>query len=100
MTDSSGPPYPIRPVSLDEWDAVFANDQLAFAEVFPPEIVERERSLLPWSSSRTLGAYDGDELVGFTAAFEQAMRIPGGLLRSTGGVTWVAVRPTHRRRGV
>ena len=98
MTDTAGAPYPIRSVSPDEWDVVFANDQLAFAELFPPEIIERERGLLPWS--RTLGAYDGDELVGFTAAYEQGMRIPGGMLPSTGGVTWVTVRPTHRRRGI
>jgi predicted acetyltransferase len=98
MTDSADAPYPIRPVNADEWEAVLAHDQLAFGDVFPEEVTERERNLLSWS--RTLGAYDGDELVGFTAAFELAMRVPGGLLPRTSGVTWVSVRPTHRRRGV
>ena len=98
MTDSAGSPYPIRPVSPQEWDAVAANDQLAFGDVMPDEILERERQLLPWS--RSLGAYDGDDLIAFAAAYDFAMPVPGAVVPHTGGVTWVGVRGTHRRRGV
>jgi predicted acetyltransferase len=98
MTESAAGPYAIRPVNPEEWDAVVANDELVFGDLFPEEVLERERQLLDWS--RTLAAYDGDDLIGFTAAYDLALTVPGAVLPHTGGVTWVGVRSTHRRRGV
>ncbi|AZM53994.1 GNAT family N-acetyltransferase [Streptomyces sp. WAC 01529] len=46
-----------------------------------------------------IGAYDGDELVGFLAAFPFTISVPGGELPCP-SVTFVSVAPTHRRRGV
>ncbi|MFP3991641.1 GNAT family N-acetyltransferase [Streptomyces sp. E11-3] len=46
-----------------------------------------------------IGAYDGDELVGFAAANPFTMSVPGGELPSP-GLSFVSVAPTHRRRGV
>uniref|UniRef100_UPI000A7D7FF5 GNAT family N-acetyltransferase n=1 Tax=Streptomyces alboniger TaxID=132473 RepID=UPI000A7D7FF5 len=45
-----------------------------------------------------VGAYDGDELVGFLAAFPFTVSVPGGELPCP-GITFVSVAPTHRRRG-
>ncbi len=91
-------PYAIRPVGPESVDAVIANDQLVFAEVFPEAVVEIERALLPWE--RSLAVFDGDELVGFTAAFEFPFAVPGAVHPVADGVTWVGVRTTHRRRGI
>ncbi|GGP81206.1 GNAT family N-acetyltransferase [Streptomyces melanogenes] len=46
-----------------------------------------------------VGAYDGDVLVGFLAAFRFTISVPGGELPCP-GLTFVCVAPTHRRRGV
>ncbi|MDX3536457.1 GNAT family N-acetyltransferase [Streptomyces sp. MB09-01] len=46
-----------------------------------------------------LGAYDGDALVGFMAAHDFRLSVPGADLPCP-GLTFVCVAPTHRRRGV
>src|SRR5690348_446563 len=48
---------------------------------------------------RFYAAYDGDAPVGTAADFAFTLTVPGGEL-AAGGVTWVAVLPTHRRQGV
>ncbi|MFE3992091.1 GNAT family N-acetyltransferase [Streptomyces goshikiensis] len=57
----------------------------------------RHRTLL--SHCARLGAYDGDALVGFMAAHRFRLSVPGADLPCP-GLTFVAVAPTHRRRGV
>ncbi|MFJ8825031.1 GNAT family N-acetyltransferase [Streptomyces sp. NPDC102467] len=47
-----------------------------------------------------IGAYDGDDLVGFAAAHPFSVSVPGGGELSCPGLTFVSVAPTHRRRGV
>ncbi|MCW2951341.1 MAG: acetyltransferase [Conexibacter sp.] len=59
--------------------------------------LERFRHLAEWD--RTLAAFDGDELVGSSAAYSHKLSVPGGELPSA-GITWIAVLPTHRRRGI
>ncbi|MER6315622.1 GNAT family N-acetyltransferase [Streptomyces sp. NPDC001581] len=46
-----------------------------------------------------IGAYDGDALVGFMAAHDFRLSVPGADLPCP-GLTFVCVAPTHRRRGV
>ncbi|MFF4105339.1 GNAT family N-acetyltransferase [Streptomyces sp. NPDC001903] len=46
-----------------------------------------------------LGAYDGGALVGFMAAHDFRLSVPGADLPCP-GLTFVSVAPTHRRRGV
>ena len=61
------------------------------------EMGEQVRSEI--EADRSLGAFDGDELVGKTHAISLSMSVPGGDL-PTAGVTAVTVSPTHRRRGI
>lgn len=49
---------------------------------------------------RTLGAFDGDEIVGTLGEFDFELTVPGGVGTAMAGTTIVTVRPTHRRRGV
>jgi predicted acetyltransferase len=48
---------------------------------------------------RSIGAYDGDLLVGIATAFSFDLTVPGRRVPAA-GVSWVGVLPTHRRRGV
>ena len=48
---------------------------------------------------RTLGVYDGDQLVGGGSVFSFDVTVPGGEAVPAAGVTWIGIMPTHRRRG-
>ena len=49
---------------------------------------------------RSFGAFDGDQLVGTISAYSFDLTVPGHRALPMGGTTVVAVRPTHRRRGI
>ncbi len=49
---------------------------------------------------RSFGAFDGDQLVGTISAYSFDLTVPGERTLPMGGTTVVAVRPTHRRRGI
>src|SRR2546429_8449787 len=61
------------------------------------EELERQRKMLV--RDRFYAAYEGELPVGTTADFPFRLTVPGGEL-AAGGVTWVAVLPSHRRQGV
>lgn len=91
-------PYPLRVMAPDDWDAFVLVAEHAFGEVVPPESAAFLRSVLP--AERVLLATDGAAVVGQAGAYRLRMTVPGGALREVAGVTWVAVLPTHRRRGI
>ena len=43
---------------------------------------------------------DGPEIVGMSLYLYLRLTVPGGVVLPAAGVTWVAVAPTHRRRGL
>ncbi|HLU73603.1 MAG TPA: GNAT family N-acetyltransferase [Nonomuraea sp.] len=89
--------YPIRPVDESEWPAYAA--VLAEGFNWTPHPKQEERWKAQTEFDRTLAAFDGETLVGSTAAYSLTMTVPGGRL-PVAGVTAVAVLPSHRRRGV
>ena len=95
--------YPIRPVTDEELAAFRAVDEHAFHSG-PPN--EGRMSLLRrlFETDRSLAAFDpalpGDAgPVGVAGAYTFRMSVPGGQV-PTAGVTFVAVLPTYRRRGI
>jgi predicted acetyltransferase len=96
-------PYPIRPVTHDEFTAFHAVDEHAFHSGPPPErelpltrrLFEVERSLAAFDPALPTSAGP----VGVAGAYTFRMGVPGGLV-PTAGVTYVAVLPTYRRRGI
>jgi predicted acetyltransferase len=60
------------------------------------DITDLELTLDP---GRFLVATEGDDIVGIAGDYPFTMTVPGGFL-AVPGVTWVSVRPTHRRRGI
>ena len=87
----------IRTIEEPEFESYVSAVELAFSDTLKPEEVERERSLIEYD--RAFAAFDGPEIVGATAAFTMPMTVPGGEA-SVPYVTFVGVRPTHRRRGI
>jgi predicted acetyltransferase len=68
-----------------------------FGDAPNEEDLERHSKMLV--RERFYAAYDGDLPVGSAADFPFTLTVPGGELPA-GGVTWVAVLPSHRRQGV
>src|SRR5438067_3258250 len=90
--------YPLRPITPDEFGAYCEVPSQAFNDTeFPAEGIEQERVVFEFD--RSIAAFDGDAIVGTAAAYSFQLTVPGGIV-SAGGVTFVSVLPTHRRRGI
>jgi predicted acetyltransferase len=92
-------PYPIRPVSSEEFDAFHTVDMHAF-HGSPLSAEERQLVLSHLEFDRSLAAFDGDTPVGAAGAYTFQLTVPGSAALPAAGVTWVSVLPSHRRRGV
>ncbi len=89
--------YPIRTIAADEFEALCEVPAHAFLESWPPEALEHERQVTEYD--RTIAAFDGKEMVGSASAYSFQLTVPGGSLPAA-GITFIAVLPTHRRRGI
>jgi predicted acetyltransferase len=90
--------YPIRAITRAEAVPFFAVMMEAFGEG-EPAAEAAERELITLETDRTAAAFDGDTIVGTSAAYTFALSVPGGTV-ATAGITAVAVLPTYRRRGI
>jgi predicted acetyltransferase len=88
--------FDIRPLPEEEIPAAIEVGGTAFHRSLAEPERRRLRSFL--AGAHRVGAYDGDALAGVAAVLDFELSIPGGTL-PCGGLTWVAVLPTHRRRG-
>ncbi|MEV6865575.1 GNAT family N-acetyltransferase [Streptosporangium subroseum] len=87
----------LRPVTESEWSGWMAVEEEAFGAPVPPHREKLFRSTTEFD--RSLGAFEGDLLVGVTTVDSLTMTVPGGPI-PVGGVTAVGVLPSHRRRGI
>ena len=79
-------------------DAIMRLDGRVFGEVWKPEDQERQRTVMDLDRFRI--AVEDSAVVGVAGSYALQMTVPGGSAVPTGGVTFVAVGSTHRRRGV
>ena len=87
----------IRSPSEDELRQAMKAVEAAFGEEQKEEDLDRHQKAMP--RDRFLVAYDGAIPVGTTASLPFELTVPGGEL-AAGGVTWVGVLPSLRRRGI
>ncbi|NEB79427.1 GNAT family N-acetyltransferase [Streptomyces sp. SID14478] len=88
----------IRELPESDIERALALAYLVFHE--SPEDDRRKLHRRTLSEFLRIGAYDGDDLVGFAAAHPFTVSVPGGGELTCPGLTFVSVAPTHRRRGV
>src|SRR6266700_4247526 len=103
-SSGAGNPYPIRPIEEDEFDSYAKVDEHAFYGS-PMSESDRRMILDRFEFDRSLAAFDetlsgGAGPVGITLCFSFQLSVPGQEVLPAAGVTFVAVLPTHRRRGV
>jgi predicted acetyltransferase len=91
--------FELRPVTRDELPAFTRTDLAAFGER-PSDPARLELDWTGLELDRTLAAFDGDEIVGTGRLFSFELTMPGGHLLPAAAVSWIAVLPTHRRRGI
>jgi predicted acetyltransferase len=90
--------YPLRSIAPEEFDAYCEVPIEAFNDADrPAEGNEQERIVFEFD--RSIAALDGETIVGTTAAYTFQLTVPGGVVGAA-GVTFVAVLPSHRRRGI
>ncbi|PSK87368.1 putative acetyltransferase [Murinocardiopsis flavida] len=89
--------FEVREVPESQIDRALDLAYLAFHEKPPDDRRKQHHEQL--RESGRIGAYDGDSLVGFAEALPFDLSVPGGELPCM-GLSFVAVAPTHRRRGV
>jgi predicted acetyltransferase len=94
MTD----PYPIRPTTESDFDLYALVNQHAFNHG-PLPAEARARTIRMREFPRTLGAFDGSQIVGTAGAYSFQFSVPGTVMPGA-GVTMVSVLPTYRRRGI
>ncbi len=96
-------PYPIRPITDDEYAAFRRVHQHAFS-TGPLSGARWERGRRQFEPDRSLAAFDAAQpadsaVVGTTGVYSLKMAVPGAVA-PVAGVTAVSVLPTYRRRGV
>lgn len=87
----------LRSLSRSEWDAWFDGILRAFGAV---GVLDRELYRELTEIDRSVGAWDGGELVGSASLISFRMTVPGGAAVPSAGLSMVHVAPTHRRRGI
>ncbi|MEM9439959.1 MAG: GNAT family N-acetyltransferase [Pseudomonadota bacterium] len=88
----------IRPITENELDAFVDLMDVAYLGDTNKDRRENYRKIN--ELDRSFGAFDGDQLVGTISAYSFDLTVPGHRTLPMGGTTVVAVRPTHRRRGI
>jgi len=91
-------PITVRNITPDEYSAWGLVLGSAFG--FDPRPEDEEIWKKRAEFERYLAAFEGEEMVGTGGALTYGMTVPGGAVLPFGGVTAIATRPTHRRRGV
>jgi len=89
--------FDVRSPAGEELRAAMAAGSVAFGDELKDEDFARHSATMPLD--RFLAAYDDGRPVATTGAYPFRLTVPGGEL-AAGGVTWVGVIPSHRRRGI
>jgi predicted acetyltransferase len=87
----------IRVCPPERFAELLKTAEVAFSEDVPDDLIDRVRKVS--EPERFVCALDGDRIVATGGVFSVGLSVPGGELPA-GGVTWVTVLPSHRRRGL
>jgi len=92
-------PATVRTIRADEMEAWVAAAHTAYFQTDSP--VDDAAKRLPHTDlDRAYAAFDGERIVGTLRSFETEMTVPGDRQLPVAAVSYVAVMPTHRRRGL
>lgn len=88
----------LRSADDADWPAMARLAATCFGSFRPAEATDMWRTMTPPAGAMLVS--DGADVVGMAQYLDLALTVPGGAVLPAAGVTWVAVAPTHRRRGL
>jgi predicted acetyltransferase len=92
-------PATIRTIRADEFEAWVTAARTAYFQL--GSVADDVAKRLPHTDlERAYAAYDGDRIVGTLRSFATEMTVPGDRQLPVAALSYVAVMPTHRRRGL
>ncbi len=94
MTDTA---ITYRPATKEEFAAFTRANAFGFGHDFDESRLDQIATV--FELERSTAAIEDGTIVGTAGIYSFDLTVPGAML-PTAGVTWVSVRPTHRRRGV
>lgn len=87
----------LRSPSDDDWPAMYRLAAASFTEFIGADSTNALRRLMPDDSAVVV--CDGHDVVGMALYLDLRLTVPGGAVLPAAGLSFVAVAPTHRRRG-
>jgi predicted acetyltransferase len=88
----------LRTPTDDDWPEILHADGRAFGFTYDAHDREEVPAIIDLSRFRVV--CDGSDIVGIAGSYAFDVTLPGGATVPMGGVTWVSVASTHRRRGL
>jgi predicted acetyltransferase len=92
------PGLTLRSAQDADWPAMARLAAVCFGSFSAPEANDTWRSMV--AADGAVIVCDGPDVVGMVLYLDLQLTVPGGAVLPAAGVTWVAVAPTHRRRGL
>jgi len=89
--------FEIRVCPPERFAELIKTAEVAFSEDVPDDLVKRVEAVS--DKERFLCAMQDDRFVATSGVFGTHLSVPGGEVPA-GGIAWVTVLPTHRRRGI
>ena len=77
-----------------------ATIERGFGSHYEPDHDTYQLDLKSFTPEMSMGAFDGEEIVGTSGAIAFESAVPGGVIVKNAGVTAVTVATTHRRQGI
>ncbi|WP_256371216.1 enhanced intracellular survival protein Eis [Mycobacterium sp. PS03-16] len=87
-----------RAVVESDWTKMLRLDATNFGHVVHPSALATWRTIIP--DDAALVVDDGPDVVAQSFFLDLQLTVPGGAVLPVGGISWVSVAPTHRRRGL
>jgi predicted acetyltransferase len=88
----------VRTCPPERFTELLKTAEIAFSEDVADDVIERVRAMS--DPERYVCALEHDRFVATGGVFSQTLSVPGGGELAAGGVTFVTVVPSHRRRGL
>ena len=88
----------LRAISESEIPNFVRAIDLGFGNSTPDSRIEAETRII--EPDRSFAVFDGEQIVGTIGAQTLPISLPGGGTGTCGGIAYVTVKPSHRRRGI
>ncbi|WP_267287514.1 enhanced intracellular survival protein Eis [Mycolicibacterium porcinum] len=98
--DSPAPTLALRTVTDSDWAGMALLGNTAFGEIGHPDSMSAWQQMVPADGAVVMRAGDDEDIVGQSMYLDLALTVPGGAVLPAAGISYVAVAPTHRRRGI